>query len=155
MEQMKDFHNMEQADDQVVEVLGMDGSADFSPEAIFGTTAVVQMGDEAMLDISGMDDNQPWVDTVDMGDVTAVLAGEDYSFFDDDQPDVPSAGLEVAAEPLDEQADVDGLAEVAVEPLSEEAPIPEADDSSLSLDDSSPSVVDDVADDITLMADAF
>ncbi len=50
---------------------------------------------------------------------------------------------------------MDGLAEVAAEPLSEEAPIPEADDSSLSLDDSSPSVVDDVADDITLMADAF
>lgn len=170
MKQMKQFQNMDLTDDQVVEVLGTDGSESLDMQALFGSTAVVQMDGESTLDVAGIDGDAPWVDTIDMGDVISVLAGEDYSFFDGNQPDMPSAGLEVMAQPLDEQTDVSGLTEVTVEPISDE-PLPFSDDDSSPLsDDSSQPSDDDVsllpgdaslsaggdgADDITLMADAF
>lgn len=163
MEQMKQFNNMDLSDDQLVEVLGLDGSGDFSAEAVFGTTAVVQMDGDAVLDVSGVDDVPFWADTLDMGDVTSVASGQDYSFFDDNQPDMPSAGLEVAAEPLDEQTDIDGMVEVAGEPIAADVPLPTADEPLPTADESLPTMDDalplsggeEVADDATLMADVF
>lgn len=169
MKQMKQFQNMDLTDDQVVEVLGVDGSESLDMQALFGSTAVVQMDGESTLDVAGIDGDAPWVDTIDMGDVTSVLAGEDYSFFDGNQPDGPSAGLEVMAQPLDEQTDVSGLTEVTAEPISDE-PLPPSDEPSPLSDDSSQPTDDDAsllpsdasltaggdnADDITLMADTF
>ena len=153
MEQMRQFQNMDLYDDQMVEVLGMEGTDNFSPEAVFGTSAVVQMDGEGMLDVEGIADDAPfWVDTLDMPEVTSVMSTGDLPFQVDGDADLPQ--LEVMAEPLDEPVVEGQTEELVADTFAEGMAAPDDPIMADQPDDMSPSV-DDVADDTTLMTDAF
>ncbi|MBR4389671.1 MAG: hypothetical protein IKT00_10890 [Prevotella sp.] len=159
MEQMRQNQNMDLFDDQTVEVLGMDGTSNFSAEAVFGSSAVVQMEGEGMLDVEGIADDAPfWVDTLDMPEVTSVLSTDDLPFQVDGDADLPLAQVEVMAEPLEEPVVEGETAEVVADAVDDTVadgmPAPEESLVADQADGMAPSV-DDVADDTTLMADAF
>ena len=145
---------MDLASDQTVEVLGLEGTDNFNPEAIFGSSAVVQMEGEGMLDVEGLsEDDQPWIDTLDMHDVTSVMSAEDLPFLHDGDADLSIPQVEVMAEPLDTPVVEGETAEVAADPVVDDMPATD-EPAFVDQNDDGAAPVDDAGDDATtLLAD--
>ena len=154
MEQMRQIHDMDLFDDQSVEVLGYEGTDGFNPEAVFGSSAVVQMDGDGVLDVEGLSDDAPfWVDTIDMPEVTSVTMLPDVPFQGDGDADLPISEVEVMAEPLDTPVVEGEPAEVAADPVVDETPV--VDEPALTdMGDDGATPIDDAGDDATtLLAD--